>query len=331
MNDHVKTFIQRCAACREVDPAQPKLTLIPHTVPSRPWAKVAVDLFVVDRYDYMVTVDYMSNFWEVDRLDSLTSQSIIQKLKPRFARHGIPDTVMSDNGPQFVSGEFSCFSQNWGFDYVTSSLGYPQSNGKVENAVKTTKRLMAKARQSGGDLWLAFLEFQNTPSQGFATSSAQRLMNRRTKTLFPMTESLLVPRECSDESAQRAHHKAQQARYYNQGTTDLPLQPGDIVRIQPRPSLSTWQKGTVQKKVGIRSYQVKADGDTGGTYVRNCRHLRRSHEVTTEKHPLQTQVSEQRNAESTATRKQSARQSSCHTTWSGRMVKPPKYLDDYTA
>ena len=115
-------------------------------------------------------------------------------------------------------------------------------------------------------------------------------MNRRTKPLLPMSESLLVPRECPDESAQRAHHKAQQARYYNQGATDLlPLQPRDIVRIQPRPSSSTWQKGTVQKKVGIRSYQVKADGDTGGTYVRNRRHLRRSHEVTTKKHPLQTQ------------------------------------------
>ena len=157
----------------------------------------------------MVTVDYMSNFWEVDRLDSLTSQSIIQKLKPHFARYGIPDTVMSDNGPQFVSGEFSRFSQNWGFDHVTSSPGYPQSNGKVDNAVKTTKRLMAKARQSGGDPWLAFLEFRNTPSQGFATSPAQRLMNRRTKTLLPMSESLLVPHECPDESAQRAHHKAQ--------------------------------------------------------------------------------------------------------------------------
>ena len=186
---------------------------------------------------------------------------------------------------------------------------------------------MAKARQSAGNPWLAFLEFRNTPSQGFATSPAQRLMNRRTKSLLPMSESLLVPRECPDESAQRAHHKAQQARYYNQGATDLlSLQPGDIVRIQPRPSSSTWQKGTVQKKVGIRSYQVKVDGDTGGTYVRNRRHLRRSHEVTTEKHPLQTQVSEQRNAESTSIRKQSAGQSSCHTTQSGRIVKSPKYF-----
>ena len=80
----------------------------------------------------MVTVNYMSNFWEVARMDSLTSQPIIQKLKLHFARHGIPDTAMSDNGPQYVSAEFSRFSQNWGFDHVTSNPGYPQSNGKVE-------------------------------------------------------------------------------------------------------------------------------------------------------------------------------------------------------
>ena len=114
----------------------------------------------------MVMVDYMSNFWEVGRLDSLTSQSIIQKLKPPFAQHGIPDTVMSDNRPQFVSGEFSRFSQNWGFDHFTSSPGYPQSNGKVENAVKTTKRLMAKARQSGAIRGLLSSNSEILPAKG---------------------------------------------------------------------------------------------------------------------------------------------------------------------
>lgn len=59
----------------------------------------------------MITVDYMSNFWEVDRLESTTSQTVIRKLKAHFARHGIPNSIMSDNGPQFKSSEFIFFSK----------------------------------------------------------------------------------------------------------------------------------------------------------------------------------------------------------------------------
>ena len=34
----------------------------------RTWEKVGVDLFTLDNKDYLITVDYYSNYWEVDRL-----------------------------------------------------------------------------------------------------------------------------------------------------------------------------------------------------------------------------------------------------------------------
>ena len=116
-----------------------------HDVPSRPWAKLGADLSKFEGADYLATTDYFSNFVEVDRLKKTTSESVIRALKYQFARHGIPDVLITDNGPQFTLEKFRNFVEEWQFQHTTSSPGYPQSNGKAENAVKTVKNLMRKS------------------------------------------------------------------------------------------------------------------------------------------------------------------------------------------
>ena len=139
MSSEIKQFIERCKVCRAFDRKQPKETLIPHEVPDRPWAKVGVDLFTYRGRNYLICVDYYSSFWEIDPLDNTTSGTIIQKLKSQFAKHGTPETCVSDNGPQFASVEFKEFSRQWNFELVMSSPTYPQSNGKVEAAVNSVQ------------------------------------------------------------------------------------------------------------------------------------------------------------------------------------------------
>ena len=149
MTSAIKDYISQCETCRAYETNQQKEKLCPHEIPERAWSKVAVDLFEHDDRQYLVTVDYFSNFWEVDRMENSTkSRAVIQKLKQHFARHGILDTVMSDNGPQF--------------DHVTSSPGYAQSNGMVESAVKKAKSLLKKAKKAETDPWLAILDHRNT-------------------------------------------------------------------------------------------------------------------------------------------------------------------------
>ena len=74
---------------------------------------------------------------ELRRLDNQISNNLINKLKSLFAVHGIPDVVISDNGPQFASTEFRNFSADFGFTHTTSSPHYPESNGEAERAVQT--------------------------------------------------------------------------------------------------------------------------------------------------------------------------------------------------
>ena len=96
----------------------------------------------------LIVVDYYSNYTEVARLTSIKSRSMIRELQI-FSRFGIPDTLVTDNGPQFLSAEFVTFAKSWGFQPITSSPIYPQSNGKAENAVKTVKQLFSKCRHAG--------------------------------------------------------------------------------------------------------------------------------------------------------------------------------------
>lgn len=291
MTSAVRDYISQCEICRSYETAQSKETLCPHEVPERPWSKVAVDLFEHDDHHYLVTVDYFSNFWEVDRLDRDTrSRAVIHKLKQHFARHGIPDTVMSDNGPQFAGHEFKQFAEEWEFEHITSSPGHAQSNGMAESAVKTAKSLLKKAQKAKTDPWLAVLDHRNTPSVGMTSSPAQRLMSRRTKTLLPTSGQLLKPMVVEGAKEEKERRTARQARYYDQAAKDLPpLNKGAAVRIQPlKDRKGPWMKATVGRRVDSRSYRVRTD--EGAVLRRNRRHLRATKEMPRQPNPQELEV-----------------------------------------
>ncbi|XP_061170331.1 uncharacterized protein K02A2.6-like [Saccostrea echinata] len=279
MNAETRDFISRCEICRSLDDKQCKETLRSHEVPDKPWGKIACDIFTFDGQDYLVTVDYFSNFWEVDHLSRSTSKTVIKKLRAHFARYGTPNSLVSDNGPQFSSDEFAEFTHLWEFKHITSSPKYPQSNGRAEQAVKMAKRLMKRAVKSNSDPYLALLDFRNTPTQGMGTSPAQRLMSRRTKTLLPTKQSLLVPEvpDLKEQGRKLVRLKERQAHYYNHGAKDLkPLKIQDLVRIAPPDGIGQsreWKKGVVTKVLPNRSYEVQSDGQH---YRSNRRHLRPS-------------------------------------------------------
>lgn len=52
--------------------------------------------------------------------------------KKMVSRHGIPELIFSDNGPQYSSCEFREFRKKWNTLHVTSSPHYPRSNGFAE-------------------------------------------------------------------------------------------------------------------------------------------------------------------------------------------------------
>jgi len=98
--------------------------------------------------------------------------------KFHFAQFGIPDILISDNGPQFSGDKFKLFSDEYQFEYQTSTS---QSNGMAKNSIKCQKSNQEKAVYDRKDPYLSLLEYYNMSIvMSIALGSpAQRLMERR--------------------------------------------------------------------------------------------------------------------------------------------------------
>ena len=106
-------------------------------------------------------VDYYSRFIEISLLSDTSSETVIRHTKSIFARHGVPEVVVSDNGPQYRAEKYQQFTKDYSFTHVTSSPYYPQGNGDADRAVGTIKRLLEKEE----DPYLALLAYRSTPLQ----------------------------------------------------------------------------------------------------------------------------------------------------------------------
>ena len=246
--------------------------LLPHDTPQRPWAKVGSDLFEIGGQTFMVLVDYYSGFFEIDSLKQTKSENIIRCCKAQFARYGIPDTLITDNGPQFSSTEFQQFSSDYQFEHKTSSPHYPRSNGMAEKAVQTAKRLLIKAKEDNKDPYLSLLDYRSTPRSDLLGSPAQRLMGRRTKTLLPTSSKLLEPKVIKTKivRSELQQQKERQKRFYDKCTKELTtLQPGQNVRVQIG---KQWKPAVITSVASEpRSYNIRTPD--GQTYRRNRCHL----------------------------------------------------------
>ena len=270
--DDVEEALKTCATCHSLASHQPKESMIVPPVPDLPWTYISADVFEWNNTHYLVVVDSYSGWFEIDVLTTMTSKAIINKLKRQFATHGIPQTLMSDNCPNFVSKEFKDFAKEWNFTLKNSSPGYAQANGLAENAVKQAKKMLESCKRDGTDPLMALLNLRNIPRDSKLGSQAQRLMSRRTRDVMPVAKPLLQPAPRSSAEVQKRikQRRFQQKHYYDKTAKDLtPLQNNQTVRIQ---TPKGYDRLAVVRSpaAGPRSYIVHEDGKD---YVRNRRHL----------------------------------------------------------
>ena len=85
-------------------------------MPELPWRTIHIDFYgLLPTSDYLlVAVDRYSRFPEVEIVHSTRASTVIPKLDKMFSVHGIPDTIISDNGPPFNGDDYARYLKTLG-------------------------------------------------------------------------------------------------------------------------------------------------------------------------------------------------------------------------
>ena len=268
----IQNKVSSCEFCQENLPSQRKEPLVTTPLPERAWKKIGADLCEHKGQQFLVVIDYYSRFPEIAYMSSTTSDHVINKLKDIFARWGIPEELVSDNGPQFSSELFSKFSQEYDFKHVTSSPYHPQANGEAESGVRIAKKILKQS-----DPFVALMSYRATPHTATGVSPSQLMMGREIRTLLPTLESNLKPISVNyeavaerDERSKTAYRQSFDKRHGVRNLSEL--QPGDAVLMKLDQQKGWKTPGVVIAKSSMpRSYVVKTPQSV---VRRNRRHLR---------------------------------------------------------
>ena len=233
-----------------------KAPLHPWDWATAPWQRIHIDYAgPFQNSMFLVVVDAHSKWPEVIPVSSTTSSSTIEVLRDLFARFGIPEQIVSDNGAQFVSEEFQAFVKSNGIRHITSAPYHPATNGLAETAVQTFKQALRSMHQSSKPvkekLAKFLIAYRNTPHSTTGATPAQLLLGRPLRTRLDLVKPNLnckMVNQQHQQSIRAANEKGRQPRQ---------LEVGDSVMSRDYRANLNWRAGLIVNKTGPLMYEVK--------------------------------------------------------------------------
>lgn len=189
-------------------------------------------------------------------MKTTTAEATVQELRRIFASFGLRETVVTDNGPQFTSAQFSTFLASNGIRHLTSPPYHPASNGMAERLVQTVKKSLLKQigehKKHGMSMqhWVdQFLfSYRNTPCASTGVTPAQLFLTWAPRTRL----SLLHP-----ELSNRLKTESREPTFARSRSTWREFTAGDYVRVKgTRPGDPLWLTGTITHRISAVTYSA---------------------------------------------------------------------------
>ena len=187
-----------CEICQSMQNKPPPVLLHhPWTWPTRAWQCIHVNFagpFMGTMF--FIIVDAHSKWVEVIQMSSTTSSKTITELWKLFSSYGLPDQLVSDNGPQFTSDEFSCFMKANGIKHILTSPYHPKSNGEAERFVQTLKNALRRERQESDSIHTKLsrflMSYRTTPNTTTGVTPSELFLGRKVKTRLDILRPSLL-------------------------------------------------------------------------------------------------------------------------------------------
>lgn len=139
-----------------------------------------------------------------------SASETISVLRHLFASYGLPEQIVSDNGPQFTSSDFADFMKLNGVKHVRSAPYHPSSNGAIERLVQTFKQAMKAGKDDGRSISHRLnnflLSYRTLPHATTNRTPASLFLGRAVRTRFELLKPNLEKTVCEKQADQVFTH-----------------------------------------------------------------------------------------------------------------------------
>ena len=258
IDQDIENVVRCCQTCQANQSRPAAAVAHPWEFPTRPWERLHIDhAGPMDGNTYLIIVDSYSKWLEVEHVKSTNARTTMAVLRKLFATHGIPRTVVSDNGSGFVSAELQEFFSRNGIRHICSAPYHPSSNGQAERYVRIFKEMLRSLKEGDVEAKLCRLLFRYrlTPQTTTGQSPSELLMNRRVRSALSQMRPDLDGRV-------RDRQRSKQVKPVRVFTV------GQEVLVANFGGCTKWVRGVVTEILGSTNFNIQlCDGRTVHRHV----------------------------------------------------------------
>ena len=244
LDSDVESMVANCNICQIVRAKPSQNVYVAWPEPKQSWDRLHIDHCFIENKVLLIVIDAKTKYLEVEIVPSTSAQDTLDALTLIFARHGLPNTIVSDNATSFTAQLFKDFVNKNMIEHVTSPPFSPQSNGMAERAVRVVKDLLSKcAIKASLKIRLAriLLYYRTVPHNTTGVAPCVALNNRKLITVKERLNPLFT--KCQTDKISHSKNIPQ----FSVGDHTLALNYGNGDK---------WLESTVVKQTGVNTYEV---------------------------------------------------------------------------